>query len=161
MVLSLRKALASDIDFLQQLRDASMRKYLIDAGMPTSREAYLQRVQYQFEHAKVVEVNGESAGLFKSLFEPKQHRWYLVQIQIMPIYQRAGIGRQLIQQLIEQSHQQNFDVGLSVIKSNPAKRLYERLGFVVVDESDCEFEMVNFAVTKSTPVSNLSENKRF
>jgi ribosomal protein S18 acetylase RimI-like enzyme len=43
--------------------------------------------------------------------------------------------------LIQQAQKSNLKVGLSVIKTNPALRLYKRLGFAIVDEKQHEYEL--------------------
>ncbi|EXJ24874.1 putative acetyltransferase, partial [Vibrio parahaemolyticus VPTS-2009] len=49
--------------------------------MPRTKDVYLSRILYEFEHAKIIEVKGSSAGLFKSKFNEGSNEWYLVQIQ--------------------------------------------------------------------------------
>lgn len=141
MQFTLRKATEADIDFLLQLRDLTMRQYLEEMGAPTSAEEFVARVQYHFDDAKIIEINGKSAGLFKASFLPEQNQWYLVQIQIHPDYQGQNIGGTLIKQLIEKANTQGASVALSVLKTNPAKGLYDRLGFVQVGETEFEYEM--------------------
>ncbi|CAM3521136.1 Spermidine N(1)-acetyltransferase [Vibrio aerogenes CECT 7868] len=142
MEMTLRKAQSSDIGFLIELRDLTMRRYLEAVGMPTGREDYLQRVRYEFEHARIIECDGVAAGLFKAVYLTEQHQWYIFQIQIHPDYQNRKIGRQVIQSVIDQARTIGASVGLSVIKSNPAQRLYLRLGFKPVGESEAEYEML-------------------
>lgn len=67
--------------------------------------------------------------------------WELVQIQIAPAWQGAGIGSHLVRALLEQARQAGAVVRLSVLKANPARQLYERLGFAVVAELDHAYEM--------------------
>ncbi|EGR1275243.1 histone acetyltransferase [Vibrio parahaemolyticus] len=141
MEYSLRQAVDSDIDFLLNLRDITMGKYLKDCGMPRTKDAYLSRVLYEFEHAKIIEVEGSSAGLFKAKFNEGSNEWYLVQIQIHPNYQNQKIASSLISRLIDKANLTGSSVGLSVLKTNPAKHLYSRLGFVPVGENELEYLM--------------------
>lgn len=138
MEYSLRKALVSDIEFLLNLRHVTMDQYLKESGMPTSKEAYLSRVLYEFEHAQIIVVNGSDAGFFKVKVNEDSSEWDLVQIQIHPNYQNQKIASSLISTLIEKADAANQTVGLSVLKTNPAKHLYSRLGFVQVDENEFE-----------------------
>ncbi|KMV30976.1 GNAT family N-acetyltransferase [Photobacterium swingsii] len=141
MEFSLQAASEHDIAFLLKLREATMKQYLEDVGEPTTTEAYLERVMYKFEDAKVIKVHGESAGLFKVSYIPENNQWYVVQIQLHPGYQNHRIGRQLLTELISVATEQGASVGLSVLKTNPAKRLYTRLGFEPVGETKTEFKM--------------------
>ena len=141
MEIALRKANHADIDFLLNLRDLTMRKYLKDANMPTDHESYLTRVLLHFENAQIILVNGQSAGLFKSRYLPEFNQWYLFQIQVHSDFQNQSIGSTLIKSLIDKAKQKQSNIGLSVIKSNPARHLYTRLGFKKTGENEFEYKM--------------------
>lgn len=141
MDISLRKAIDSDIDFLINLRDLTMAKYLADVGAPTTNTEYLKRIYYYFDDAQIVETSGAAIGLFKARYLKNKNQWYLIQIQIHPDFQNLQIGRRLIEQLIETANGQKASVGLSVLKNNPARQLYRKLGFVQVGESEFEYDM--------------------
>ncbi len=60
-------------------------------------------------------------------------------IQILPNYQRAGLGSRLVRSMTEEARGQALPLTLEVEKDNPdAKRLYARLGFNVV--ADLEYQ---------------------
>lgn len=141
IALELVAAQASDVNFLLQLREITMGRRLAAAGAPTDRESYLQRIHYHFADARIVMVNGRQAGLFKCFVIPEKNQWYLSQIQIHPDYQNLGIGKRLITHLLEQATKEGRDVGLNVLKTNPARRLYERSGFQIVGENELAFLM--------------------
>lgn len=141
MHVDLIPATESDIDFLLQLRWLTMGKYLTDIGASTDAESLMRRVRYGFEHAHIVEVDGQPAGLFKYCFMPQEQHWYLMQIQIHPDFQNRGLGKQLIEKLLAQASTQHQPVVLSVLKNNPARHLYHRLGFRVTDQNEREFIM--------------------
>jgi ribosomal protein S18 acetylase RimI-like enzyme len=54
-------------------------------------------------------------------------------IAVLPQYIGQGIGARLLARLLEDARSLYPAVVLSVRDANPARRLYERLGFVVVD----------------------------
>ncbi|MGF1713243.1 GNAT family N-acetyltransferase [Vibrio kagoshimensis] len=141
MDISLRIANEADIPFLVSLRDQTMRKYLEMVGMPTTSEEYEKRIRYEFVNAQIVQLKGKSIGLFKATYTEELNYWYLVQIQISPEYQGLKIGSKLITDLIGKAGLTNSKVGLSVIKTNPAKQLYSQLGFKVVESSGVEHLM--------------------
>lgn len=142
MDFALRKATATDIPYLLELRDITMRRYLEETGSPTSQKAYLERIMLHFEDANIIEVDGHSAGLFKATFLPKTQQWFVVQIQVHPDYQNHHIGSRLLRDLINRAKQEQVAVTLGVLKSNPARSLYERLGFRAVAETEFEYEML-------------------
>src|ERR1700751_3731072 len=63
------------------------------------------------------------------LVQNRTNETFLAAIEIAPEFQNRGIGSQLIAQLISNSDRAHLPVRLSVLKVNPARRLYERLGF--------------------------------
>jgi ribosomal protein S18 acetylase RimI-like enzyme len=62
-------------------------------------------------------------------------------IYLLPKYQRRGIGSGLVASVIDQATLQRLPVRLGVAKINPARSLYERLGFIVVRESEFKYFM--------------------
>ena len=66
---------------------------------------------------------------------------FLRAIEIHPDYQGQGIGTAIIRKIIAEGALKMKPVFLQVLKVNPAKRLYERLGFSVVNETPTHFHM--------------------
>ena len=60
----------------------------------------------------------------------------LVDICLAPYVQRHGVGSRLITGLQHEADARGVEVRLSVHVSNPARRLYDRLGFDAADVSD-------------------------
>ena len=59
----------------------------------------------------------------------------LVGIYIVASMRRRGLGAALIQTVIDDARAEGKPVALRVLKPNPARRLYERLGFRIVHET--------------------------
>ena len=53
----------------------------------------------------------------------------LVDIALLPEHRGKGIGGGLVRQLIQQCDQEKLPLRLQVLRTNPALRLYERLGW--------------------------------
>lgn len=66
------------------------------------------------------------------LEEHEDHLW-LEMLLIHPGYQRKGIGAQIMKQLQRESVAKNKVLKLSVIKANPVRQFYLKLGF-------CQYE---------------------
>ncbi|WP_232595193.1 GNAT family N-acetyltransferase [Marinibactrum halimedae] len=119
-----------------------MGSYLEKDGVPNTDEENLNRIRYNFKDAQLIGFCGKLAGLFKASYLPHSHQWYLFQIQIHPDFQNKKIGSHLVKVLIDRASSQGAKVGLSVLKSNPAIKFYTDLGFKVIQEDDCEFELL-------------------
>ncbi len=137
--LRFRPAVRADIDRLLALREATMLGHLKQAGVGWDRDALMARVLVDFEHAQIVSLDAEDIGLFKARRNPMD--WYIVQIQIAPAYQGKGFGDQILRAFLRISDDEGLPVSLSVLKTNPAKRLYDRLGFQIASESETEYLM--------------------
>jgi len=66
----------------------------------------------------------------------------LVDIALLPEYRNSGIGRRLLDELLKSAAQKGKSVTLHVFKTNPARHLYERLGFRDRSEDSMYYEMI-------------------
>ncbi len=57
-------------------------------------------------------------------------------VALLPESRGQGIGRILLERLLEEARSQYDGVSLAVAKGNPAERLYRRLGFTPVGEDE-------------------------
>ena len=144
-----RPALKSDLEFLLDLRIQTMNAHLTASSLPVSDEAHLQRIDYQFEHALIIEIDKRAIGLLK--IERQQDNIELIQIQIAASYQGNGIGRRILNDLIEEAIESEKTITLSVLKTNKAKNLYSDVGFKIVGETESAylmlFENCNWSLT--------------
>jgi ribosomal protein S18 acetylase RimI-like enzyme len=60
----------------------------------------------------------------------------VVDIALLPEHRGAGIGTSVLEGLLAEADGAGHRVTLQVARSNPARRLYERLGFVKTSEDD-------------------------
>lgn len=60
----------------------------------------------------------------------------LVDIALLAEHRNSGIGTRLIQELIAEAAKVGKPLRLQVLKSNPAARLYSRLGFLRMGDDD-------------------------
>ena len=141
MEISLRKAYESDVEFLVQLRAITMTRYLEDMGLSTNQEAILERVMLDYDKADIIEIDGTAVGLFKVKYQEALNQWFVVQIQVHPNFQNMKIGSQLILGLFDKAKKTGASVALGVLKTNPAQRLYYKLGFEKVGETEAEYNL--------------------
>jgi ribosomal protein S18 acetylase RimI-like enzyme len=137
---TLRPATEDDIPFLLELRRLTMNEHQRASGVEPSEQGDRERVLYRFECAQVVWRGAERVGLLK-LARDEGH-WHLVQIQIVPQLHGQGLGKELLSAVIAEARQAGVPLALNVLHANPARRLYERLGFRVVKELEHAYEML-------------------
>ena len=141
----LRPAAESDYQFIWNLGKVTMHDY-VDAIWGWDDAWQENRFRSNFDPGNwdvivaVSAVSGVDAGAIQVLTEPDEI--YLSNIYLLPEWQGKGIGTLLVGLLIDRARASNVPLTLNVLKSNPrAKRLYERLGLTVVDESPEKFFM--------------------
>ncbi len=90
-------------------------------------------------HLQIVEYEGRAIGCISVRYP--EGEILLAVIEIAPAFQRRGIGRFVIGNVLEDADRLQLPVKLSVLKVNPAHRLYERLGFRYAGETPTHYAM--------------------
>jgi ribosomal protein S18 acetylase RimI-like enzyme len=71
----------------------------------------------------------------------KEDALFLAQLFVDRALRGQGIGTAVVNALVEEAMRANRALTLGVVKTNPALRLYERLGFRVTHEDERKFYM--------------------
>ena len=139
----LRAASREDLPFLLTLRRLTMTEHLQRVGAPTDDDAHDRRIRANFDDAMIVCEGADAIGLLKVTRAAGE--WHVHQIQILPACQGRGVGAAVLNALLTDAARERVSVSLSVLHGNPARRLYERLGFRVVSETDTSANMIRHA----------------
>jgi len=94
------------------------------------RTHYLQH--YQGSTFDIIMVDGEPAGRLYVHRGPGEFR--IVDIAIMPEFRGRGVGGFLLTQVMEEAREADKVVSIHVERNNPARHLYDRLGFQLIGE---------------------------
>lgn len=133
----LRKIAIGDYDFLWRLHNAALGPYVEQTwGWDEDWQRRDFAKNFDPSTGEIITVDGVDAGYFR--VEEHDEEIFLVSIRLMPEYQKRGIGTRLIRKVIDGADR---PVRLHVLKVNPARRLYERLGFAITADLDTHFEM--------------------
>ncbi len=140
--LSTRQATADDVGFLADVFLRAMRVPITAArgfwNEAKERTQFCEQLQPQ--HTHIVEQGGSDAGFFMALRNGQDIELHT--LCIAPEHQRQGLGTAITRQVIDDAISQGCGVVLSVLKENRSARcFYERLGFIVTEESDYHFRM--------------------
>ncbi|RZK04219.1 MAG: N-acetyltransferase [Flavobacterium sp.] len=128
----------TDIEYLLWLRKETMSLHLEKSGLDLDDESHLKRIKYGFENARLIFMDDKKIGLLK--VGNLQEYIEIIQIQIDANYQGRGIGRKIIQSIVENNLEKK-PIQLSVLKENRAKKLYKDLGFKIIGENQHSFIM--------------------
>lgn len=82
-----------------------------------------------------------SQPIGRMLVDRNEQEIVLVDIALLPEHRNAGIGTRLVQSLLDEAVRTGKSVRLHVVTTNPAVRMYERLGFSTADDNGSYLEM--------------------
>ena len=88
---------------------------------------------------RIIALAGEDVGWLQTT--PADDTIYLGQLFIDRHRQRQGIGQAVIAIVGDEAARDNKAITLSVVKINPARQLYERLGFEVTHKDQLKVYM--------------------
>jgi len=150
MALTLRPVEKDDEAFLFTLYAAVRREEVAGWGWSEAQQEAFLRMQF----------NGQQAG-YRRAYADASHsiilrdgvaigRLYvakrdgalrLVDISILPGHRGSGAGSMLVRDLQAEAEREGLPLRLQVMKANPALRLYERLGFKVIEDAGGYLQM--------------------
>lgn len=135
---SLRKYSIDDMSFMQELYASTRESELAMTNFSAQQKLDFisQQFNAQWSHYtqhyctdafNIIEHNGTSIGRLLVDYWDREIR--VVDIALMPQYCNSGLGTYFFNQLFEQAKASDKPVTIHVEFNNPARRLYERLGF--------------------------------
>jgi ribosomal protein S18 acetylase RimI-like enzyme len=139
--ISFRPALDADRPFIEAVY-CSTQRWLIEElfgwrGDDVERAKFAEF--YDEQSTSVIVVDGRDAG-WLTILRGAGHV-ELEHLYLQPSAQGRGVGTAIIRNLIAEAEARSEAVRLSTARINPARRLYERLGFTVVDEDQYKVYM--------------------
>jgi GNAT superfamily N-acetyltransferase len=135
MKISQRDASWDDLEWLEPFYESIMCPHYVELKLTWDSTKF--REYFDPRLTKIIQADGVDIGMLK--VEERVDCMYLGDIQIQQAYRNKGIGTSLIESVIRSSIIVNKPVRLRVLKGNPAKKLYLRLGFKEVETfDDCD-----------------------
>jgi ribosomal protein S18 acetylase RimI-like enzyme len=119
--LELRPEEASDEAFCRRLFASAFLRMQFDAQQRG------HRAQFPRAERSLVLAKGEAIG--RMVVDRSGEAMHLVDVALLPEQRGQGQGAQLLGRLIDEARAAGRALHLSVLRSNPAARLYTRLGF--------------------------------
>ena len=132
-----------DLPFVAELYASTRREEVAQTGWPAEmREAFL-RQQHEAQHSHysihygdaewlIIERGGAAIGRLYLRDEPE--RLHVIDISLLPASRGQGIGGAILRDVLDQASRAGKGVSIHVEKFNPARRLYDRLGFRLVED---------------------------
>ena len=143
-MLSYRPAVDTDLDFLYELYKAAMMPYLVDAFGPWDEDQQREEFRKCFNPAEVRVIQWDGADAGAVHVQERAEELFIASIEVLPRFQRRGIGTAVVRDVLAQAARQGKPVALRVLKGNiGARSLYQRLGFGITGENDTHYLMAS------------------
>jgi len=145
--LSLRDATVADDEFLLELYGSTREDELHGQGWGDAQKQAFVLMQFNAQRRCYPEGDNKLILLYQKrigrvLVRRTDDAILLVDISLLPEYRNAGIGSELLKELLREAISSQKPVRLHVLKSSAAVRLYERFAFVQTGEDGAYLEMV-------------------
>jgi len=137
--IALRPALAQDFDYCWRIYFAEMGWIIDRLGLNRTVQEVSFDEQWQAPQVHIIMLDGSDVGWLQTITQEAE--LFIAQLFVDHKFQRRGIGTAVMDRLIAEASRFDQAVRLSVVKINPAVRLYKRLGFQITDEDDRKFHM--------------------
>lgn len=145
MEYSFRNCTLDDFDFLFELKKENFKWY-VDKIWSWNDDDQKQRLKQDLEehlaHKRIILVDSKKVGVY-AVHITENGDLFINEISILKEYQHKGIGRKILEEQLNENRQKGIRTILQVFKDNPAKTLYEELGFKVYGENETHYQMEN------------------
>jgi len=139
MPIALRPALDHDFEYCKCLYFREMKWIIDKLHLDRAAQEISFMQQWSPTQVRVITLDGTDVGWLHAI--TKNDELFVAQMFVDGPFQRRGIGTEVMKRLIGEATEFNLAVSLNVVKTNPARRLYERLGFRITHEDDRKLYM--------------------
>lgn len=140
-----RNCALDDFDFLFELKKQNFKWY-VDKIWGWNDDEQKQRLKQDLkehlQHKRIILLDNKEVGVY-AIHTTENGDLFINEISILKEYQNKGIGRKILEEQLKENHKKGIRTILQVFKENPAKRLYEKLGFKVYGETETHYQMEN------------------
>ena len=136
MTFSLRAATDLDRAFARTLTHEAMRHYYVQYGLLWSSDGF--DVAWGGRENWLICQDAAVLGFISLSRDSKA--LYIRELHMLETFRGLGAGSWVLQQMAVKAQSRGL-LRLTVFKTNPARRLYERMGFNIVGEEDCFWRM--------------------
>jgi ribosomal protein S18 acetylase RimI-like enzyme len=136
----LRPAIESDLEPMMRIGHEGIRPYVEQLWVWDQADQERRfRESFDLATIRIVSIQDRDVGYLQ--VEYHDDHVFLAGIYLDKEYRARGIGSELIVDLLNTCHNLRKPLGLRVLRTNPAQRLYRRLGFRVIGETETHIYM--------------------
>ena len=137
MKITFRNCEYNDCDFILNLKELGMKWYIEKIyGWDTDiqREKTKHEIENHKNDMRIIEIDNNDIGV--TTFYEENNEYVVGLIIVHPDYRGKGVATNIIKKYIDIAKKNNKNIKIKTYKFNPAKKLYERLGFKIYKEDD-------------------------
>lgn len=135
----LRPARPEDFEYCATLYFVGVGEIIRELNLDRAAQVANFRERWKVTQVRIITLDGADIGCLQSM--TTDDALFLAQLFVESAFQRQGIGTEVMKHLIDDATHAGRGVMLGVVKTNPALRLYRRLGFRVTHDDDRKFYM--------------------
>lgn len=136
----------------QATRDAFVQ------GQARAQEAHYQAHWPDAEHAVVsLRQDGVSHDVGRLWLYRRAQVVHVLDIALLPEWRGQGLGRRVLQQLMTEAQARGQALTIFVETGNPARHLYERLGFLPEGQAEGVHQFMRWQPTNSQALESCNE----
>src|SRR5215471_2815980 len=137
--IALRPARPGDFDYCARLYFEGMENIIEELNLNMDAQVAGFRQRWDMTQVRIITLDGTDIGWLQSFV--RDDALFLGQLFVDRALRRQGIGTEVVKDSIEEAARAGQAITLGVVKTNPAQRLYERLGFRTTHEDERKFYM--------------------
>ena len=143
--LTLREITPDDLFFLYQVYASTRMDEMVLTGWPQQQIDWFLQMQFNLQHSQWQQNNPDAefnlilldnTSVGRLYIDHREKQIHIIDIAILPEFRGKGIGTYFLNGLKEEAHQKAMKLSLYVEKNNPARFLYQKIGFRVVEDGE-------------------------
>jgi ribosomal protein S18 acetylase RimI-like enzyme len=152
MDIALRAATENDFAYCWGIYAAESAGLIHALNVDKAAQADYFKKRWASQETRIITLAGIDIGWLQT--RPQDGALFLAQFFIDPAFQNRGIGTVVMKCLVHEAEDTGQVMTLSVVRINPAQRLYKRLGFYVTHEDESKAYM-RCEPGIAAPIANL------
>lgn len=137
--MEMRVATSDDADLIYEIKYQAYAEYSVLAYGSWDESFQRGYTHQNLPYTNIIIVDSNPVGWIAC--KEDDEKLEILDLHILPSYQRSLLGTEALSEILHSADRQQKDVELGVLKVNPSRALYERLGFHATSENSTHILM--------------------
>lgn len=140
-MLTLRPTRPEDLELFWTTRRDGFRPYAEAVWGPWDDVKQRASAERDFAELPIEIAERDGVPIGYQVVEKRDDHWFLDEIAVIAGERNRGVGAELVRGIMDAARAANMPVRLNCLHVNPARHLYDRLGFRVFETQDVRVRM--------------------